>query len=508
MGGERTTALPQRAGVYCRLSYAPDGSLEKVEQQESDCRELAVRLRWPISEQHIYLDNSRSAWQRNRKRPRWDAMLAAIEAGEIDSIIVYHGDRLIRQPYDLELLLNIAREKGIRLASPSGTRDLDSADDRFILRIEAAQACRESDNISRRQKRGWRSRVTKKGRAQSAGRRPYGWGAPTGRTRIKVDRVTGEETEVPVLDYNAVVSEEAAHLREAAVRLLAGLSVAGAVRYLNSVGTTTQGNPWTSRVVRSALTSPRIVGMIELDGVLHDAAWDPVISLEQWEGLKALFTRNKETSPNPGPARVHLLSGVAECGPCDGGCIRTKPMGGRKRPKTEDRGVVYHCRICNKVARNARLLDAYVEGRVLALLADPRFLDELHAPDGSEPSISAEIAALEDRKALVTQQLEQLADHPTLDAGLAVQALGSFDAKIAQLRARLATTAEHRLLTRMVGITREQWAAEPIDIRTATVRALFRIIILPSVRRGPGFDPDRVQLIRRTLSASAPSASG
>lgn len=35
---------PQKAAIYCRLSYAPDGSLEKVEQQEADCRDLAMRL--------------------------------------------------------------------------------------------------------------------------------------------------------------------------------------------------------------------------------------------------------------------------------------------------------------------------------------------------------------------------------------------------------------------------------------------------------------------------------
>ena len=34
------------------------------------------------------------------------------------------------------LLLKLARGKGIRLASPTGTRDLDSDDDQFILGID------------------------------------------------------------------------------------------------------------------------------------------------------------------------------------------------------------------------------------------------------------------------------------------------------------------------------------------------------------------------------------
>lgn len=52
---------PKAAGIYCRLSYAPDGSLEKVERQETDCRQVGDRLAWPVSEAHIFHDNNKSA---------------------------------------------------------------------------------------------------------------------------------------------------------------------------------------------------------------------------------------------------------------------------------------------------------------------------------------------------------------------------------------------------------------------------------------------------------------
>jgi hypothetical protein len=78
--------------------------------------------------------------------------------------------------------------------------------------------------------------------------------------------------------------------------------------------------------------------------------------------------------------------------------------------------------------------------------------------------------------------------------------LASFDTKIAALRNRHAENARQRLLVRMAGITREQWDAIPIDVRADTVRALFRVIILPMTRRGPGFDPASVQAIPLSLS--------
>jgi hypothetical protein len=389
------------------------------------------------------------------------------------------------------------KERWLVLASPSGTRNLDSPDDQFILRIEAAQACRESDNISRRQKRGVDARVAK-GRGQSGGKRPFGWGVPTGRVKVKTDRETGEETEVPILDYNQVVPEEQTYLVEAANRLLAGQSLGGLVRWLNKEGvTTTEGQLWTPRTLRVLLSSPRLAGLIERDGSFYPAVWGEVIPRDAWEDILALFASNSEAHPNLGPGRVHLLSGIAECGPCDGGMIRTKPMGGRRRPKTGGR--VYYCRACHKVARNVALLDAYVEGRTVKLLNDPRLAREVFdADEAGAVGVGAEIAALERRKAKARKQLETLADHPEIDAGLVARSLASFDQRIDELRGQLAATSERRLVTRLLGVSQEQWDAEPVDVRAVVVRTLFRVLIDPT-RRGPGFDPSSVRVLRRPL---------
>jgi DNA invertase Pin-like site-specific DNA recombinase len=486
---------PKSAGIYCRLSYAPDGSLEKVERQESDCRQLAERLDWPVSDAHVYPDNSRSAWQRNRKRPQWDRMLAAVDAGEIDAIIVYHGDRLIRQPYDLERLIGIADARGVRIASPSGTRDLDSPDDRFVLRIEAAQACRESDNTSRRVLRGVAARAAR-GASHQGGRRPYGYGLQTG-TRPHIDPLAGEETRVPVRDRTLQVPEEAALLADAVDRLLAGQSQGGVVRWLTTEGAvTTEGGPFTAKCLRNLVLSPRIAGLIDHQGALYEGAWDPIISRETWEDVKALYRRNAEEHPHAGRSRVHLLSGVggAECGLCRA-TVGVKPSGGRNRKTSR----IYHCPACRGIGRSVELLDAHVEGRVLRLLNDRRFSTELDAGDDGAPGVGAEIAELERRKAETRRTLENLVDHPDVDPGLLAVSLGSFDRRIAEARSRMTTSAARRLLLRMRGMTREGWAEEPVDVRAATVRALYRVVILPTTRRGPGFDVDAVRLERRPL---------
>lgn len=492
--------IPTRAGIYCRLSYAPDGSVEKVERQEGDCRQLATRLHWPISDAHVYVDNSRSAWQRNRKRPAWDRMLADLEAGKIDSIIVYHGDRLMRQPYDLERLIGIADRGGVRIASVAGTRDLDNADDRFILRIEVAAACRETDSASRRILRKIRANVAL-GKSQRGGRRPFGYGVQTG-TKERLNQASGELCKVPVYDTDQQVPAEAAYIRNAADRLLAGQSQAGVIAWLTKAGAlTTEGNPWTAKSLRNVLTSPRVAGLIEHQGQLYEAAWDRILERETWQDIAALYRRSAVEHPYAGRERKYLLSGAggARCYACTG-TVATKPSGGRNRKDSR----IYHCATkgCRAVGRSQTHLDAYVSARTVRLLQDPEFLQQLLVADDDRPDALAEIAALERRRTATRAQLDALADHPDIDVTVALVGLASFDKRIQELREQLATTAQQRLLLRMAGISREAWDAEPIDIRAATVAAMWHIVILPATHRGPGFDPDGVRMDRRVASTA------
>lgn len=380
----------------------------------------------------------------------------------------------------------------------SGVRDLSNPDDRFVLRIEAAQACREVDNLSRRRKRGYTAQVAKKGRCQQGGNRPFGWGAPTGRTRIKVDPETQEEHEVEILDFNKPVPEETKHLAAVARRMLAGLSVNGSIRYMDSVSTTTRGGPWSSRVLWSVLTAPRIAGLIEHEGVLHKASWDAVISNEEREALIAIRDQRRREKPNPGPARKYLLTGALLCGRCRSEKWRTKPI------RAADPRRVYDCAECY-LSRNVEHLEAYVVGRTLRLLSVKRFQQELHAAalDGHS-DIATQITALETRKAQTRRQLEQLAEHPDIDPALAMLSLASFDKKISELRSQLAMTSRQRLLTRVTGISWDAWKAEPIDVRHEVVAALFVIEVLPNGRRGSGFSPDSVMVHRKSLR-SAPA---
>src|SRR5258708_29553853 len=142
-------------------------------------------------------------------------MLTDIGAGKINGIIVYHGDRLVRQPLDLELLISLSRTKGIKLASPTGVHDLNDAEDQMVLGIQANVFRHESASTSRRRKQQY-ERWRREGRVRGGGRggRSFGFGT-TGMTQVP------GECEI---------------VREAAARVLAGEGVSAICRDLTARG--------------------------------------------------------------------------------------------------------------------------------------------------------------------------------------------------------------------------------------------------------------------------------
>src|SRR5262245_28563812 len=438
------TGTPIRAGIYCRLSRAIDGSTEKVEDQERISRELAARLGWDVA--GVYSDNSLSAWKKDRRRPRWDAMLAAVDAGHLDAIVVYHGDRLIRHPKDLETLIEMAGTRGIKLAAPTGTRDFGNDDDLTMMRVEAAFAWRESANTSRRKRAGY-ERMRRRGLTRPGGRggRAFGFGK---------DGIT----QVP---------REAAIIRRAARAILRGHAAGSVAAGRRGQGAlTTAGSPRSPNTLRRVLVSPRVAGLMP-DGE-HEAAWEPVLDRGTWEMLRAVLTAS-EANPRAGQGALHLLSGIALCGECDhplwAGHNGSKP------------GVVaYRCprQGCHKVGRNAELLDAYVTGAVTARLnhADNPGA-EIRLNDGD----AAELAALEGRRAETEAFIAGLADAPARRIEILNRALDSFDARITQIRERMAGDSAGRLRTLHAGTTREEFAALPLVVRRSLVRACYRVIV-------------------------------
>lgn len=96
------TALP--AVIYTRISLDKDKDGLAVDRQEEGSRLLADRIGWTVTE--VYTDTL-TASKENKRRPDFERLVADIEAGEVDRVLLWHCDRLYRQPQDLERLVSI-----------------------------------------------------------------------------------------------------------------------------------------------------------------------------------------------------------------------------------------------------------------------------------------------------------------------------------------------------------------------------------------------------------------
>ncbi|MET8265976.1 recombinase family protein [Micromonospora arida] len=455
-----------RCAIYCRISLARLGDTVKVDEQELVCRRLAHARGWAVDPSHVYVDNSISAWRHTVRRKGWEAMLEAIKRGEIDAIVVYHGDRLIRQPWDLEVLLRLA-QAGTLLASPTGERDLGNPEDQFVLRIEAAVAKREVDNTSRRMKAKF-DRLAEQGISRLGGRggRAYGF-EPDGLTVREAD---------------------AAIIREVAGRIVAGEPMGAIVRNLNSRGVrTVTGAEWDHASMRRVITKPRMAGLLVHRGeIVGDAAWPAILDRETWKAVCDVLERKADGFAYITHVRTHLLSGIPRCGPCG------RPLSPRHHSKGKQL-LGYGCITpgCRKTHRAMHHLDAYVIGATLALLNDEQVRKRLQPTTKDTGPLTAEKNKLSQRR---EQVIAEFGDDDEMGADVLRLSVRRIDKRLGELRAEIEAAQAPTVLSGLWGIDRAGWDALDLHRRRAAIGALLRITVWPSRKRGPGFDPSSVEL--------------
>ena len=220
-----------------------------------DCERRCDELGWLVVD--VYEDNDRSAY-RGQPRSGYERMLGDIRDRRIDAVVVWAQDRLTRHPKELEEFFEVIDEVGdIELATVAGRTDLSTPEGQTMARIEGAIARRESDGKSRRIRRK-AAQLAQEGKVGGGGHRPFGFEA---------DRVT-------------ICESEAALIRDAAKRLLAGEAQGSILRDWEARGveTPTGKTKWAPSVFRRMMRSARIAGIREHRGEeVGSAEWDSII---------------------------------------------------------------------------------------------------------------------------------------------------------------------------------------------------------------------------------------
>lgn len=469
-----------RTAIYTRISDDREGRGLGVARQEADCRDLAARRGWTVTE--VFTDNDVSATAQ-RKRPAYERLLDAIEAGDVDALVVWDIDRLTRRPAELEKFIDLAERHGVQLASVGGEIDLATPQGRLTARIKGSVARHEAEQIQRRIRRKVEE-LAGAGKIANGGPRPFGY------HRI----YAGEGNRRKIL-RDEIDAAEAAMVRECADRALAGESLRSIVRDLNTRDIrTSTGKAWSQQALRGMLRSGRIAGLREHNGVVvGKAVWPAIIEVEQHQQLRALL--DVKERPLGSRVRKHYLSGLVSCSDCveRGVKMRVCPQHGKLKYKCmSDAGG------CNGRVIGLDDLQDLVDRYVVTRLGDRRLVGELarrdDTGDAEATRLLTAIEADERRLALLQANLTDGDEDGLPEVLAAIRAVRKRLDRTRDELARLAAVPSS--VRQAVGVDLDQWRAFGLDAKRACLQFFVaQILIAPATRGRATFDPSRVDIV-------------
>lgn len=494
------TTKPQvRAGIYARKS-SEDVNVESgqpsrsVAGQLTDCRQLAWRLGWTIVTE--YPEDDTSAFKKRvvtlpdgrrvkrNVRPLWTKLLDDLYHGRIEALVAYDLDRSMREPRDLEDLIEIAEQQGRPVESVTGSLRLDNDANITMARVMVAVANKSSRDTSRR--------VTKSVRERAAsgtwhgGSVPFGYRItggksvklPNGRTRVSRGKLT-------------VDPKKAKKIRDAAERALRGESLYSITEGWNREGFLTQfGKHWRTSTLAALLVRPALIGMREHEGTLHKAQWKPILDEDTRTRLQALFADPaRRFMPSSVDARggKFPLGGLTFCandhrdGSCHKRLISQRFLGTQR--------LICHKQAtdgCGKLSINYEPLQEFVLDMLFARLSSPEWLASLNRRD---TSTTDPVRALSDELGEIDRQRLRVGDAVVMGAYTKAQGetkVRELDEKAERLRLKIGeiTLAGQFAHVETAADARALWEAlgerdDVVTQRAFLARFIDRVLVAP-----------------------------
>lgn len=291
---------PKRCAIYTRKST--NSRLEHEVNSLTTQREICTayissqRYRGWTALARGYDDGGHSG--SGLERPALAAMMRDIEAGEIDTVVVYKIDRLTRSLLDFVRLIEVFDRRGVGLVSVSQAFDTADSMGRMILNVLLTFSQFERELIAERVRDSIRTRKSH-GRVHG-GLAPFGYDFLDGELQV-----VGAEAEIVRSIYAAFLNHGTytavmTEVREAGFCSSPKIGRNGAVR---------GGRPMSSGSVYNILRNPIYVGEIRGQDRTWPGRHEPIIDRQTWDAACALAV----TRTRKGPASLgteHFLAGI------------------------------------------------------------------------------------------------------------------------------------------------------------------------------------------------------
>ncbi|MFJ2542805.1 recombinase family protein [Microbacterium sp. NPDC087589] len=495
-----------RVGIYVRQSVTED---DGIEQQKAECQAEIERRRaqaardakpgkepesWEIVE--TYPDNQTSASKDRGEGTAWARMLADIDAGRIDCIVVVAVDRLMRRLVDVLEIRPPRRD--VRVIVVRGGIDTDdtSGVGQFILGLFVLVAEQENRTKTRRAI-PYRENRNAQGHP-SPGKVPYGYRWRTEGERANDDTRCGDTARERVRNAPRYAVSEA---EEPAIRFVFSEVIGGSplgmiARELNngtardpesrallaeSTRTTRSGAAWSATTVRRIALSPYYAAL--LPGIVPGAGnyraelvdldactpgiWKAIVEVDEVRAARGLLIDPKRRK-HQGTSRRWMLSGLAVCDVC-GARVRSA--------RTKERYQGYRCPK-GHFQRSGAILDQYAEQVVIERLSRPDAASLVQPSRGVDlDALRAREGALRGRRAV----LLDLAASGTYDAAEVRDKVAPIDAELAEVTATIGAALAVDPFAAVVSADDVQsaWDALTLARKRRIVSELFVMIIRP-----------------------------
>lgn len=358
----------KKIAIYIRVSTArQDQEGYSIPLQKERLFAFCKAKGWVVA--GLFVDPGHSG--SSLERPGITALIAGVEAGKFDAVLVYKLDRLSRSQKDtLYLIEDIFMANGVDFVSMQESFDTGSIYGRAMIGVLSVFAQMERETITER---------TLMGRA---GRAEEGLWHGGGTSPIGYDYIDGE----------LVVNEkEAEQVRMVYDLYASGFSVTEITRRMD--GYRTKHGDWShTSTVGNVLDNPLYAGTVHFDGATGEGKHTAIVA----PGVDMIVKNRRERQRRAEATgdSEFLLTGMMFCRSC----------GARYFPNRRPNGkVVYSCH--SRAKKNKKMvkdpncksphipfeeLDAMVEADVLRLAGDLSLVDELKKRATMDGSSSTE----------------------------------------------------------------------------------------------------------------------
>jgi site-specific DNA recombinase len=405
-----------------------------------------------------------------------DELLADLETGRANALLAEDLDRVFRDPRDLEDFIDVAQEHKVSARSLSGSLTFTNGGtdaEIDVARMMVTMANKQSRDTARRVREG---RERNWGESYQGGRRPFGYA-------VAKDTKHLHRTLLIVPDESELIQKWANEI------LNQGVSLKAILREIRQNGIpSASGGEWNGRTLKQVLTKPTVAGLAAYKGQLKPAPWPAILERDIWEKLcEKLSGPLADTSRGNEPK--WLMSGIAKCGICQDGTTVRATGSGTLRGKTG-----YQCEKIAHLFRSIKHVDYLVE-QIIIRHIDANAKDLLKPPVRKGLDISK---LREEAKELHKRKATQIRLHREglIDDHELANTLREFKDRLTTIDSQIAACDEPDELAEFRDKPAETvWKSLPLARRRAIVRLLADVTILPSGRRGPGFDPDSVKVV-------------